>query len=79
MNELQFRIALLKNNISQNELARRIGVHPMTVSSVVRGHRNAEPTLRRKIASTLNVSEKKLFNDLKKVKNGEAKVCPKPF
>ena len=55
------RIALLRKDISQNQLAKIIGLHPQSLSTIVCGYRTASSQIREQISEKLGVSEDKLF------------------
>jgi plasmid maintenance system antidote protein VapI len=55
MNELKFRIALLKKNISQNKLARQMGIHPQTLCNYIRGYRRIPKEIIVKISKILDI------------------------
>ncbi len=65
MEEIEFRIALLKKGITQNRLAALIGLHPQALSSMVRGYRAIDPDLKKRIAKILGVPEEGIFMQAK--------------
>ena len=71
MNIFEFRVALLRRGISQNRLARIIGLHPQNLSSIVNEDKNATAQVRKRIAKELNVSEKILFGNASAECKGE--------
>ena len=66
MNEIGFRIALIKNGLSQNRLANRVGLCPQVLSTMVRGYRSFPADLINRICAVLGVSQKELFEDSQK-------------
>jgi len=68
---VQLKIALMRRRVSQTALAQAINRTPAHVSRLIRGHIRARARDRRKIASFLGVSEKRLFPLRKRqVRNG---------
>ena len=61
MNELNFRIALLKNGLTQNRLASLLGILPQALSAMVRGYRVPPEQIKIQICSILKAKEKELF------------------
>jgi transcriptional regulator with XRE-family HTH domain len=57
------RVRLIRQGIglSQQELARRLAVHPSILSRLERGRLDAWPKLRRQVAGQLGVTEETLF------------------
>ena len=62
VNEMQFRIALVERGLSQNKLAVKLGIHPSVLSACVRGYRQIEAELRKKICKELEVEPDRLFS-----------------
>lgn len=61
MNIKLFRKALIDIGMSQNELARCMGIHPQVLSSLVRGYRQPSEELMDKIAALLQSDPNVLF------------------
>lgn len=61
VDQTNFRIALIKAGLSQNDLAMRLGIHPNTLSGVVRGWKKMDPSLSQKISEILEVPESEIF------------------
>jgi transcriptional regulator with XRE-family HTH domain len=64
MNEITFRIALLRKGLSQNAFAKSLGLHPQIMSNIVRGYRQPRPELQRRIAAKLDVHLDSLFKPI---------------
>jgi transcriptional regulator with XRE-family HTH domain len=53
---------MLKSNISQRELASRLGISPSYLSQLICGTRYPSPKLRRRLLEELRLSFDELFN-----------------
>jgi ribosome-binding protein aMBF1 (putative translation factor) len=62
VNQLNYRIALLKKGLSQNALALKLGLNPAVLCSKVKGYYKAEPELITQISKALDIPEKDLVN-----------------
>ncbi len=62
MNNFDFKVALLRKGISQNQLSLRLNISPQALSNYLCGYRETPEGLREKIANELGVSVSDLFN-----------------
>ncbi len=60
---LQLKLAILENGLSQRELARKTGIHESFISMAVRGKYNLDEIQRAKIAKAIGKPEKEIFRD----------------
>ncbi len=69
MNILRLKEILKDKEISGKELAEKVEVTPASISNIVQGNSFPKPDLLIKIANTLDIDIKDLFNSTKKNKN----------
>jgi transcriptional regulator with XRE-family HTH domain len=55
------QLGLLERGLSQDDLAKKIGISPANLSNVITGKKNASELCRLKLATYFQVSEKALF------------------
>lgn len=57
------KLAIFKRGIHQNHLAKRLGIDEAVLSKVIRGYRAPSVSLRRSLASYLQMEEAWLFEE----------------
>lgn len=58
---IALKLAILQSGEHQFEIADRAGLSVSSLSRIVRGHRPARPTERRRLAAVLHLKESRLF------------------
>lgn len=62
VNEKKFRVALINRGMNQTDLAMRLGIHPTTLTGIVRGWGKARPDIRQRMSEILEVPESEIFS-----------------
>ena len=60
---IQLKVAILKNRLSQRDLARQTGIHESIISMAVHGKYNLDQDQRARIARVIGEPEELIFNE----------------